>query len=156
MLPAECVPIRWCAVDTEIFPKFFTHAPDTTKPRTQVRLRKPYAFRGSTRIQRYYSHIQTRIASILRCSVRAKTRTKPTKSTVRYPRDGFARVAHACQFLQVGRTTLFRLMAAGAIQTVRFTGSSHRRIPWSSLWEFQERITKAGNGTAQYVEPGPQ
>ncbi|MCY2966571.1 MAG: hypothetical protein NT069_23570 [Planctomycetota bacterium] len=87
--------------------------------------------------------------------MRAKPKSKIGKSAVRYPREGFARIDSACEFLQVGRTTLFRLMAKGTIQTVRLDASSHRRIPWPALWEFKTKLIKAGGGTAEYVDPKP-
>ena len=90
--------------------------------------------------------------------MRPKTKSDARKTAVRYPQHGFAKIADACQFLAIGRTTLFKLMKRGRIETIRLDDSnSHRRIPWPALWAYKTQIdaklSKAGGGTSEYVAP---
>ncbi len=48
--------------------------------------------------------------------------------------DGLASVREAAAFLKVSRSTLYKLMDAGGLVSVKIRGS--RRIPWRVLKEF--------------------
>jgi len=49
---------------------------------------------------------------------------------------GLARVNEAQEFLALSRATVYRLLEAGTLPSVRIGGA--RRVPWSELLKFAE------------------
>ncbi len=55
----------------------------------------------------------------------------------KYAQGGLASIKEACQFLSLGRTTIYGLMRSGDLDYIFIGGV--RRIPRSALIEFTER-----------------
>ena len=59
----------------------------------------------------------------------------------KFPRDGVATVPEAAAFLKCGKSTIYKLIDEGKIETVPV--SSEIRIAWSFLREYIGESTKA-------------
>lgn len=64
-----------------------------------------------------------------------------TLDSKRHAVEGLCSVREACEFLSIGKSSLYNLMKKGELPFV-FVGSN-RRIPRKALVEFTERILEA-------------
>lgn len=64
-----------------------------------------------------------------------------TLDSKRHAVEGLCSVREACEFLSIGKSSLYNLMKKGELPFV-FVGSN-RRIPRKALVEFAERILEA-------------